>query len=155
MIDRSAPAQPLLIEIDLDGIGTDRGLATRPVLAQPTARIRSPLIDPAPRSAGLHDVPPTIPMPPLRTFISPLVWAIVPAVPVLLRVGWEASAVVGVVAILIREARLRATRSSLSFADGFLAYAGDSRWPHGVQEDDDVHWKWSTARAGSGQHAGG
>ena len=154
MIDRSAPAQPLLIEIDLDGAGPDQHLATRPVLSQPTARIRSPLMDPVPRSTGRHDTARTIPMPPLRTFISPLVWAAVPAVPVLLRVGWEAAAVAAVVAILIREGRLRATRSTLSFADGFLAYAGDNRWPDGVQEDDDLHWNWSAGRAGSGQHAG-
>jgi hypothetical protein len=154
MIERPAPAQPLLVEVDLDGIRKDGHLPTRPVLARPTARIRSPLMDAAARPTGLDHVPPPIPMPPLRTFISPLVWAVVPAVPVLLRVGWEAAAVVAVVAILIREARLRATRSSLSFADGFLAYAGDGRWPHGVQEDDDVHWNWSAARAGSGQHAG-
>jgi hypothetical protein len=153
MIDRSAPAQALLIEIDLDATGTHQALATRPVLSQPTARIRSPLMGTAPRTAGVADTAPTIPLPPLRTLISPLAWAVVPAVPVLLRVGWEAAAVVAVVAMLIREARLRATRSTLSFADGFLAYAGDNRWPHGVQEDDDVHWNWSARRAGSGQHA--
>jgi hypothetical protein len=154
MIDRSAPEQALLIELDLHGIGTDRDVATRPVLSQPTVRIHSPLMDQAPRTAEMRPAAPTIPLPPLSTFISPLLWAIVPAVPVFLRVGWEAAVVVAVVALLIREARLRATRSSLSFADGFLAYAGDNRWPRGVQEDDDVHWNWSAGRASSGQHAG-
>jgi hypothetical protein len=29
-----------------------------------------------------------------------------------------------------------------SFGEGFVGYRPDPVWPHGVQEDDDVHWDW-------------
>jgi hypothetical protein len=31
---------------------------------------------------------------------------------------------------------------AFSFGAGFVGYRGDLGWPHGVQEDDDVHWNW-------------
>lgn len=34
-------------------------------------------------------------------------------------------------------------RITFSFGEGFLGYRSDLGWPHGVQEDDDVHWNWS------------
>ena len=52
-----------------------------------------------------------------------------------------------VVALIVREAHLRANRSTISFGEGFLGYTARDGWPHGVQEDDDVHWNWSTGRS--------
>jgi hypothetical protein len=34
-------------------------------------------------------------------------------------------------------------RLGFGFADGFLAFRGESGWPRGVQEDDDFRWAWS------------
>ena len=86
-------------------------------------------------------------VPPLRSFLGPLVWVLVLGLPVLLRVGWQAAAVMVVVALMVREAHLRADRSTVSFGEGFLGYRGRDGWPHGVQEDDDVHWNWKAVRS--------
>jgi len=94
-----------------------------------------------------------IDVPPIRDLVWPLVWVLAAALPMLARVGWQAALVAGLAALMFREARRRANRSTISFGDGFLAYAGTNGWPHGVQEDDDVHWNWSatrTARPGQG-----
>jgi hypothetical protein len=156
MTNRSQPARPVLVDSDLvdDASGANRG--RRPILYRPNGRIRSPMIERRSDASSPRRDCPSVEMPPLRAAIGPLVWAIVPGLPVLVRVGWQAAIVVGVVAIVVREARLRASRSTISFADGFLAYAAQNRWPHGVQEEDDVRWNWSTARpARPGQRAGG
>jgi hypothetical protein len=159
MIDRSQPPPPDLVELDVvvdasDAVATDAG--GRPVLYRPAGRIRSPMIEHRPDPRPPRGDRPSVEMPPIRAFIGPLVWAAVPALPVLIRVGWQAAVVVGVMAIAVREARVRASRSTISFADGFLGYTAHNGWPHGVQEDDDVRWNWSTARpARPGQRAGG
>ena len=31
---------------------------------------------------------------------------------------------------------------TFSFGAGFVGFRADMGWPHGVQEDDDVHWNW-------------
>jgi hypothetical protein len=36
---------------------------------------------------------------------------------------------------------------TFSFGQGFVGYRGDAGWPHGVQEDDDVHWNWNARRS--------
>ena len=36
---------------------------------------------------------------------------------------------------------------TFSFGQGFVGYRGDTGWPHGVQEDDDVHWNWNARRS--------
>lgn len=156
MIDRSQISPPVLVDLDLVGDASGAEMGRRLVLYRPTGRIRSPIVERRSDARSPHRARPGVEMPPIRAFIGPLVWAVVPGLPVLIRVGWQAAIVMGVVAILVREARLRASRSTISFADGFLAYAGLDRWPHGVQEDDDVHWNWSPVRpAPPGQRAGG
>jgi len=37
-------------------------------------------------------------------------------------------------------------REGFGFADGFLPYHDGDRWPSGVQEDDDIRWRWTGAR---------
>ena len=52
--------------------------------------------------------------------------------------------VVGLAAIL----RSIDRRITFSFGAGFLGYRPDMGWPQGVQEDDDVHWRWRPADSG-------
>jgi hypothetical protein len=33
-------------------------------------------------------------------------------------------------------------RIRFGFAEGFIGYRSQLGWPRGVQEDDDVHWRW-------------
>jgi hypothetical protein len=40
-------------------------------------------------------------------------------------------------------------RDGFGFAQGFMAYDGRLRWPHGVQEDDDFQWRWTAPRGDS------
>jgi hypothetical protein len=40
-------------------------------------------------------------------------------------------------------------REGFGFADGFLPYHDGDRWPSGVQEDDDIRWRW---RGHAGTH---
>jgi hypothetical protein len=147
MIDGSQPPEPITVDLDIVGERYRADLG-RVVLDQPDGHMRSPILarraDPQPATA---DVPPGVEMPPLRTFLGPLVWVLVLGLPVLLRVGWQAAAIIAVVALMVREARLRADRSTISFGEGFLGYRGRDGWPHGVQEDDDVHWKWKAVRS--------
>ena len=146
MIDRSQIPEPLTVDLDIVGERYRADLG-RVVLDRPVGQMRSPILarraDPQPAPA---DAPPAVELPPLRSFLGPLVWMLVLGLPVLLRVGWQAAAVMAVVALMVREAHLRANRSTISFGEGFLAYNARDGWPHGVQEDDDVHWNWKTAR---------
>lgn len=156
MFDRSQPPPPVLVDLDRVGDASGADLGRRPVLYRPTGRIRSPMVERRSDAPRPDRDRPTVEMPPLRVLIGPLVWAVVPGLPVLVRVGWQAAIVVGVVAILVREVRGRASRSGISFTDGFLAYTAHNGWPRGVQEDDDAHWNWTPPRpARPGQRAGG
>jgi hypothetical protein len=146
MIDGSQLPEPAT---DLDIVGERyRADLSRVVLDRPAGRIHSPIfvrrVDPEPAPA---DVPPGVELPPIRSYLGPLAWVLVLGLPVLLRVGWQAAAVVAVVALLVREAHLRADRSSISFGEGFLGYRGRDGWPQGVQEDDDVRWNWKPVRS--------
>jgi hypothetical protein len=48
----------------------------------------------------------------------------------------------GLVAVFVVAAQVIDWPSSFSFGQGFVGYRPDPAWPHGVQEDDDVHWNW-------------
>ena len=147
MIDGSQLPEPVTVDLDIVGERYRADLG-RVVLDRPNGRIRSPILarraDPQP---ALLDDSPGIELPPLRSFLGPPLWVLVLGLPVLLRVGWQAAAVVAVVALIVREAHLRANRSTISFGEGFLGYTARDGWPRGVQEDDDVHWDWSTGRS--------
>lgn len=156
MIDGSQLPEPATVDLDIVG-ERYRADLSRVVLDRPEGRIHSPIFarraDPEPAPA---DVPPGVELPPVRSFLGPLAWVLVLGLPVLLRVGWQAAAVVAVVALVVREAHLRADRSTISFGEGFLGYTARDGWPHGVQEDDDVRWNWKPARsAQAGRSAGG
>jgi hypothetical protein len=154
MIDRSLVLQSDLIDIDF--VRPMGGMDTRPVLHRPTARIRSPLMEPLSETSRQRTEAVAFELPPIRELIVPVAWLLVAGLPILVRVGWQAAVVAGVIALILREGRLRADRSTLSFGDGFLAYAGTNGWPHGVQEDDDVRWNWAAVRpARRGQESSG
>ena len=156
MIETTHPAHTALVDIDFVAGVYRADVGLRPDLHPTTGRIRSPLMEPRTRASHLKGEPIPFEMPPIGDLIFPLVWFLVPAVPVLERVGWQAAVIAGAVALVVREARHLANRSTISFGDGFLAYAGTNGWPHGVQEDDDVHWDWSAMQAaGPGHGAGG
>ena len=152
MIDRSQTPEPVTVDLDIVGERYRADLG-RVVLDRPQGHVRSPIFarraDPRPAPA---DVPPGVELPSLRSLLGPLVWVLVPGLPVFLRVGWQAAVVVGVVALIVREAHLRADRSTISFGEGFLAYTARDGWPHGVQEDDDVQWNWKTVRSATPGH---
>jgi hypothetical protein len=147
MIDASEPAQPVLVDIDFVGGVYRADLGSRPVMHRPSGRIRSPLMERRSDASIPRGEAIPVEMPPIRELVWPLVWVIVPALPILLRVGWQAAAVTGLIALIVREAHLRADRSTISFGEGFLGYRGRDGWPHGVQEDDDFRWNWKPVRS--------
>ena len=59
----------------------------------------------------------------------------------------RAAMIVGSLAIATYGIRLTDRHVTVSFAAGFIGYRSDLGWPHGVQEDDDVHWNWSAPRS--------
>lgn len=59
----------------------------------------------------------------------------------------RAAIIVGSLAIATFGIRLTDRHVTVSFAAGFIGYRSDLGWPHGVQEDDDVHWNWSAGRS--------
>ena len=146
MINGSQLPEPT---VDLDIVGERyRADLSRVVLDRPDGHMRSPILarraDPEP--APTDDLT-RVDLPPIQAFFWPLVWVLVAGLPVLIRVGWQAAAVMAVIALIVREAHLRADRSTISFGEGFLGYRAHDGWPHGVQEDDDVHWNWSPGRS--------
>lgn len=156
MIDPSQPGQPTFVDIDFVGGVYRAEPGSRPVLHRPSGRMRFPLTDRRSDSSIPRAELIPVEMPPIREFIGPLLWGIIPALPILVRVGWQAAVVTGLVALIVRAAHLRADRSTISFGEGFLGYAARDGWPHGVQEDDDVHWNWKTVRSvQTGRSAGG
>ena len=123
-----------------------------PLLSRPTAHLRSPLFDsPAPLpSPGAGE----------RLKALDLIRAFAPYAVVVAVIGLPFLAVAGgawlwivvcltVAAIVMRELAQRAT---FTFAEGFLAFRNRDEWPHGVQEEYDIHYSWpSTASASPGR----
>lgn len=96
---------------------------------------------------------PSVALPPLGDLLGMLAWSLVPAVPLLALVDWQAAAVVGGAGLLVRAIRRRGGRPEATFANGFLQFQGDGGRARGVQEDDDVRWRW--AGRGGDERAGG
>jgi hypothetical protein len=155
MNETTQPARPALVDIEFVAGVYRSDIGLRPDLHRTSGRMRSPMMHPRSRAPMPRGEPIAFQMPPLRDIVWPLVWILVTAVPILLRVGWQAAVVTAAVALVVREARHMANRSTISFGDGFLAYAGTNGWPHGVQEDDDVHWNWSGVKAARPGHGAG
>jgi hypothetical protein len=141
---RPDPARPELLE------GTDaRGPRVVPLAVTPVSRLRSPIMEHRRSQPERADEErPTLLVPPLRTFIGPSGIALLAAAPLLLVVGWQAALVAGVLAPALREVHRLAARVTFSFGDGFLPYRVEDGWPQGVQEEDEVRWKWSPTSDG-------
>jgi hypothetical protein len=60
------------------------------------------------------------------------------------RLAVAGGVVVGVAAIV----RTLGRRITFSFGAGFVGYRAEMDWPQGVQEDDDVRWRWRPAESG-------
>ena len=124
----------------------------QPLLSRPAAHVRSPLFDsPAPLpSPGTGERLEARDL--IRAFGPYLVAVAVIGLPFLAVAGGDwLWVVVGftVAAIVMRELALRVT---FTFAEGFLAFRNREEWPHGVQEEYDVHYSWpSTATAPPGR----
>jgi hypothetical protein len=129
--------------------GTDASAPLAPVLVRSAAHLRSPILEqrsaaPAPPPADPDR--PGLDIPAVPVILRAVGWALLPAIPVLLLVGWLPAVVLGVVALGAREMR----HASFGFGDGFLPFRAQDGWPRGVQEEDDVHWDWSPLRDGHG-----
>lgn len=97
---------------------------------------------------------PSVELPPLGDLLDLLLWSLVPAVPLLALVGWQAAVVAGGAGLLARTVQPRSGRPGATFAEGFLQFQGDEGRARGVQEDDDVRWRWS-GRALTGEREDG
>ena len=90
----------------------------------------------------------SVPLPPIGAFVGPSRIALLLAAPVWLVIGLQAALAVAVLAFAYRFMHDLGDRAGFSIGEGFLPYRARLAWPQGVQEDDDVRWNWSAARAG-------
>ena len=115
-----------------------------PVAVAPSSRMRSPIME-----HRRVELPPpeddraAFQLPQLRTLIGPSGLALLVAAPILLLAGWQLAILAGLGAAGYRELDRRIARASFSLGDGFLPYRPQTAWSQGVQEDNDVRWKWS------------
>ena len=54
----------------------------------------------------------------------------------------------GVVVAVAAIVRTLDRRITFSFGAGFVGYRSEMDWPQGVQEDDDVRWRWRPTESG-------
>jgi hypothetical protein len=118
------------------------GTVARERLVHTAAHLRAAAVDDrAIEFLALERERRTIELPPLGTLVGALLWFLVPAVPLLALVDWEAAAVAGAAGLILRMLNRQAVRSSVRFADGFLRFRDDTP-VHGIREEDDVRWHW-------------
>ncbi len=85
---------------------------------------------------------PSVALPPLADVLGALLWSLLPGVPLFALVGWQAALIAGGMGLLVQTWSRRAARPGVQFADGFLQFRGDEGRARGVQEDDEVRWRW-------------
>jgi hypothetical protein len=124
-----------------------------PVLVRAEAHLRSPLLDAPPPPLSQHengDRAPSIVIPVAIRPYAVLVIAIAIAVSLVANAGLGLMAgVITAAAVVMRSV---ARRVAFGFGDGFIAFRKGDDWPHGVQEEYDVHYSWpSTARVSPGR----
>lgn len=133
---------------DADGVPPPvaRLEAVVPTISAPILSGAAPVAEAAPLPDvvdGAHDVIPALP--PRSAYLLAgfmVATAAVAQIDVRLGLTFGALACAGV------GVRSIDRRVTFSFGEGFIGYRGDPVWPHGVQEDDDVHWNWNTGRSG-------
>ena len=74
--------------------------------------------------------------------VGMLLWALLPALPLLAVGGYQAAAIAGGGILVLRLLNHWSARSTIQFADGFLQFHHDADRAPGVREDDDVRWRW-------------
>jgi hypothetical protein len=147
-LNRAEPLDHELIEPS-----STAGWSIALILFRPVPRFRSPIMEPRPFQPLPRDQDGReMTIPAARDVIRPMGWAMLLAIPVLVLVGWQVALFVAVATAIIRAVDGRIARSSLSFADGFIGFRGETGWPRGVQEDDDVRWNWSNTGSGQAAH---
>jgi hypothetical protein len=124
-----------------------------PALVRPVAHLRSPLLDdpaPLPPSRGGGE---KIPARLLVRAVGPyLVSVVAIGLPVLAVAGGDWLWVIGGLSLAAITLHELAQRVTFTFAEGFLAFRNRDEWPHGVQEEYDVHYSWpSTGNASPGR----
>ena len=114
-------------------------------LAPLTAHFGSPILERRPEHIPAEPEV-TVPVGPIvRLAIRIAAPAILAAVGVYLVAGLPAALLVAVGGSFARLTGWLGRRAHTTFGEGFLAFRGELGWPHGVQEDDDMHWQWSAA----------
>ena len=130
-----------------DELGDGLGDAP-PVLVRAEAHLRSPLLDAPPPPLSQHEVGDRVPSIVIPVAIRPyavLVIAIAIALSLVANAGLGLMAgVITAAAVVMRSV---GRRVAFGFGDGFIAFRQGNDWPHGVQEEYDVHYSLpSTAR---------
>jgi hypothetical protein len=131
--------------------GLDPASGGSPVLERPTPRIRSPLFSapsPSPPHRAAERELPTIPLPPARAFVRPIVAAMLFGIPAVLLISWPIAVVVASFGAIGTEVDAGLRRENVTFAQGFLAFREPTAWPRGVQEEDGVRWRWAAHPGG-------
>ena len=124
-----------------------------PVLVRPVAHLRSLIFDEPAPLPGKRGGGERIPARHLVRAIGPyLVSFVAIGLPILAVAGGDWLWVIAgltVAAIALHELARGVT---FTFAEGFLAFRNRDEWPHGVQEEYDVHYSWpSTGNASPGR----
>jgi hypothetical protein len=130
-----------------------------PVLVRAEAHLRSPLLDAPPPPLSQQDHGDRIPSIAIPAAIGPYaVLVIAVAIAVAIAVSLAANAGLGLTAGVITAAavvmRSVARRVAFGFGDGFIAFRQGDEWPHGVQEEYDVHYSWPSTAQGFARSGG-
>jgi hypothetical protein len=124
-------------------------------LVPSAAHLRSPVVDD--HSIELLALDPdrlTLELPPLNDVVGMLLWSLGPGVPCLALVGWEAALITGGAGLFLWILNGRPSRSGVAFTEGFLRFRGDDAPAHGIQEEDDVRWRWRGGPVTGGREDG-
>ena len=131
------------------------GTVVRERLTSSAAYLRSPILED--RTIELAPLDPdraTVELPPLAELVGAMAWVLLPAVPCLVFVGWEAAIVAGGTGLFLAVLNRRTSLPGAAFAGGFLQFRGDDAPALGVQEEDDVRWRWRGGSTTGGREDG-
>lgn len=143
---------------DADGMPppVERLEAVMPTISAPILSGAAPVAEAAPLPDvvdGVYDVIPALPaLPALPPRSACLLVGFMVATAAVAQIDVRLGLTFGALACAGVGVRWIDGRVTFSFGEGFVGYRGDPPWPHGVQEDDDVHWNWTTRQSGPQAH---